>query len=223
MAEADAEERARSLAAEAIGAGDPTAWFEQLYLAAEAGEEVVPWDRGEPHPMLVEWARERALDGRGRSALVVGCGLGEDAEYIAGLGFDTTAFDIAPTAVQLARRRHPGTSVRYVAANLLDLPVHWRHAFDLVVESLTLQAMPDPPRNSAIRNVGEPVAPGGTLIVNARARDDDAADTGGPPWALARAEIEAIEASGVAAVRIEKIGLGGVPRWRAEFSRPALG
>jgi hypothetical protein len=102
MAEADAEERARSLAAEAIGAGDPTAWFEQLYLGAEAGEEVVPWDRGEPHPMLVEWAG--SLDGRGRSALVVGCGLGEDAEYIAGLGFDTMAFDIAPTAVQLASR-----------------------------------------------------------------------------------------------------------------------
>ncbi|HEY1915566.1 MAG TPA: class I SAM-dependent methyltransferase [Streptosporangiaceae bacterium] len=219
MSEPDVEGRARSLAAEAIGAGDPTAWFERLYVGAEAGEEVVPWDRGEPHPLLVEWATERAIAGAGRSALVVGCGLGADAEYVAKLGFATTAFDISPTAVRMARQRHPDTSVRYVAADLLNLPAEWRHAFDLVVESLTLQAMPDPPRRTAIRNIGEPVAPGGTLVVNARAREADAPDTDGPPWALTRTEIETISASGVQPVRIEHLGLRGVPRWRAEFSR----
>jgi 2-polyprenyl-3-methyl-5-hydroxy-6-metoxy-1,4-benzoquinol methylase len=49
--------------------------------------------------MLVEWAQNRGVDGRGRRALVVGCGLGQDAEYVAGHGFDAVAFDIAPTAV----------------------------------------------------------------------------------------------------------------------------
>jgi hypothetical protein len=63
------------------------------------------------------------------------------------------------------------------------------------------------------------VAPVATLIVNARAREADVPDTDGPPWALTRAEIEAIAASGVQPVRIEHLGLHGVPRWRAEFSR----
>jgi SAM-dependent methyltransferase len=216
----DPEGRARRLAAEAVGAGHPTAWFETLYAGAEAGHDVVPWDRGEPHPVLVAWARERALDGTGRSALVVGCGLGDDAEFVAGLGYATTAFDISPTAVAMARSRHPGRLVSYVAADLLDLPASWRRAFDLVVESLTLQAMPDPPRAAAIACVGEPVAPGGTLIVNARFRADGAPDADGPPWALERAEIEALGASGLVPVRLEVVDRNQVPRWRAEFRRP---
>ena len=44
--------------------------------------------------------------------MVVGCGLGADAEYIASLGFDTTGFDttgfdISGTAIRLARQGFP--------------------------------------------------------------------------------------------------------------------
>jgi hypothetical protein len=30
------------------GSDDPTRWFDELSVAAEAGEAVVPWDRGSP-------------------------------------------------------------------------------------------------------------------------------------------------------------------------------
>ena len=73
------------LVAQALSAGDPTGWFEPLYAAAEEGAAVVPWDRGgAPHWLLTAWAERNALNGGGRRALVVGCGLGADAEYIAG-------------------------------------------------------------------------------------------------------------------------------------------
>ncbi|MGH3424905.1 MAG: hypothetical protein ACRDO8_09260, partial [Nocardioidaceae bacterium] len=52
---ADPDERTRQLAAESLAADDPTGWFERLYVAAEAGEAVVPWDRDTPHQMLVDW------------------------------------------------------------------------------------------------------------------------------------------------------------------------
>jgi SAM-dependent methyltransferase len=221
MNEADPEERAQSLAAAAIGAGDPTAWFEQLYAGAEAGEEVVPWDRRAPHRLLVEWSEARYLNGGGHRALVVGCGLGDDAEYVAGRGFETVAFDISASAVRAAQRRYPGSGVRYVTADLLDLPAEWEQAFDLVVESLTLQALPDPPRATAIGNVGRPVAPGGTLVVHARARDADEPDDG-PPWALLRSEIEAIARSGLDTVRIKDIHEPVSRRWLAEFRRAEL-
>jgi SAM-dependent methyltransferase len=220
MSEAGAEERARSLATGSVGAGDPTGWFERLYAAAEAGAGIVPWDREEPHPLLVRWAAERGLHGDGRRALVVGSGTGDDAEFIAGLGFDTVAFDISASAVRAARRRYPGSLVRYEVANLLYPPAGWRRAFDLVVESLTLQSLPDPPRRDAIRRVGELVAPGGTLIVNTRARDEADDPIDGPPWALTRAEIDAIAASGLEPVRIEDIDEPEARRWRAEFRRP---
>jgi len=82
--------------------------------------------------------------------------------------------------------------------------------------------LPDPPRRDAIANLGPLVAPGGTLLVNARARDAGDQDDG-PPWALTRAEIDAIAASGLRPVRIEDIREPESRRWRAEFVRPAAG
>lgn len=217
----DPDVQAQRLAAESLGAGDPTGWFERLYAGAEAGGGAIPWDRGAPHRVLVQWAQARGLRGDGRRAVVVGCGLGDDAEYIAGRGFDTVAFDISASAVRAARRRYPDSGVRYVTADLLAPPADWEQAFDLVVESMTLQSLPDPPRRTAIGNIGRLVAPGGTLIVHARARDEHDDPGDGPPWALTGAEIEATAASGLQAVRIEDIREPETRRWLAEFRRPA--
>jgi Methyltransferase domain len=206
-----------------MAAGDPTGWFERLYAAAEAGQTVVPWDRGAPSGFLTQWAARRGLSGAGAHAVVVGCGLGDDAEFVAGLGFRTLAFDISPSAIAAARRRFPGSAVHYVTANLLDPPAEWRQAFDLVVESLTLQALPDPPRRAAIGRLSDLVAPGGTLIVIARAREPGE-PTSGPPWALTRAEIDALAGEGLEPVGIEDLNdpqYEWPRRWRAEFSRPA--
>ncbi|HLX49354.1 MAG TPA: class I SAM-dependent methyltransferase [Streptosporangiaceae bacterium] len=223
MHKPDPDEYAHVLAAEAIGAGDPTAWFERLYAKAETGRAEVPWDRGAPHRLLVEWVKERELRGDGRQALIIGCGLGDDAEFIAGLGFVTVAFDISVSAIRTARRRYPLTTVDYVTADLLDPPAAWRQAFDLVVESLTLQSLPDPPRATAIRNVAPMVAPGGTLIVNARARDSRDDPGEGPPWPLTRAEIDAIGEGVLEPVEIEDLRDTGARRWRAEFRHPSPG
>ena len=122
MASEDPEEFSGNLAKQSIAAGDPTGWFERLYAAAEAGETEVPWDRHAPSQFLVQWAEQRGLAGAGQRALVVGCGLGEDAEFIAGLGYTTVAFDISPTAIAAARRRFPDSAVEYRVANLLDPP-----------------------------------------------------------------------------------------------------
>jgi len=218
----DAEVHARRLASGALAEGEPTGWFEPLYAAAEVGQAVVPWDRGMPHPLLVAWADATGLEGAGRCALVVGCGLGEDAEFMATFGFDTVAFDVSASAIRAARRRFPDSPVDYVTADLLDPPASWRYAFDLVVESMTLQALPDPPRRYAIPHVGHMVAPGGTLLVIARARDDGAEPDDGPPWSLTRAEIDALTVTGLRPVRIEEFRDSGPPqthRWRAQFGR----
>jgi SAM-dependent methyltransferase len=202
---------------------DPTGWFEPLYRAAAAGEAVVPWDDGAASPLLVEWTAARSLSGRGRRAIVVGCGLGDDAEHVAGLGFATVAFDISPTAIRLARERFPDSAVEYVVADLLDAPHEWAEAFDFVVESITVQALHASVRPRAIAAIGGTVAAGGTLLVLSAAREpEESAD--GPPWPLTRAEIESFAAGGVEAVEIEDLRAAGDPwgrRWRAEFARPA--
>ncbi len=160
----EAEQNAARLAHESIAAGDPTGWFERLYAAAAAGTTGVPWDRRAPSPLLVQWAAECGLRGAADpppAALVVGCGLGDDAEFIAGLGFATIAFDISASAIDAAKRRFPRSRVHYRVADLMTPPPGWRQAYDLVVESATLQALPDPPRATAITSLGQLVAPGG--------------------------------------------------------------
>ncbi|SCL48851.1 Methyltransferase domain-containing protein [Micromonospora citrea] len=216
------EDRADRLSAESLAAGDPTGWFERLYTEAQRGDAVVPWDREAPHGMLVGWAAARGLAGSGRRAVVVGCGYGRDAEHVAGLGFATVAFDVSPTAVEGARRRHPRSAVDYRVADLFDPPAGWRHGFDLVVESMTVQALPVELRGAATAAVASLVAPGGTLLVIAAGRGDDEAPPAGPPWPLSRAEVAGFAVDGVTPVEVEAHeDPAGVRRWRAEFRRPA--
>jgi SAM-dependent methyltransferase len=142
------------LAAAALATGDPTGWFDQLYAAGERGRVAIPWSRTEAHPLLIDWARARDLHGRGQRAVVVGCGLGADAEYLSSLGFTTTAFDISAAAIRLARRRYPRSQVHYTTADLLDPPAPWWRAFELVVEIIgtTRQLPPWPLRRDEIQS-----------------------------------------------------------------------
>ncbi|CAA9472910.1 MAG: hypothetical protein AVDCRST_MAG67-333 [uncultured Solirubrobacteraceae bacterium] len=192
--------------------------FERMYRAAADGRDSVPWDRGGPHPLLEEWARD--VDGAGRRALVVGSGLGADAELVAERGFDVVGFDASVTAITMARSRFPDTVVDYRVANLLDLPAQWRAAFDLVVESLTVQSMPPAYHVRATASIVSTVAPGGTLLVIATARDEAGNPPDGPPWPLTRLEVEAFASEGLEPERIELVRAPGTAaRWRAQLRR----
>jgi SAM-dependent methyltransferase len=201
------------LSAESLASGDPVGWFERLYAEAQRGTAIVPWDRGTPNAMLVEWAAGRFGDGR--TAMVVGCGLGRDAEFVRTLGFETHAFDVSPTAIETARARHLETAVRYEVADLLALPARWRRAFDLVVESHNVQSLPPELHAAASAAVASLVAAGGTLLVLAAAGDGTAQ---GPPWPLTRGEIEAFAVDGLRLVSADLMAID-VPRWRAVFER----
>lgn len=211
--------RAGELSRAAIAAGEPTAWFDRLYGEGAAGSVSVPWDRCEPQVHLREWAERSALNGTGKRAVVVGCGLGADAEFLSRLGFSTTAFDIAPNAIELARSRHPATTVEYLVANLLALPEDFHRAFDLVVEIFTIQALPDPPRKAAICAVAGIVAEGGTLLAVAFRHTGVEPRDQGPPFPLTRADMEGLATEGLSVVSLEEVD---GDRWRAEYRRPTL-
>jgi SAM-dependent methyltransferase len=200
--------------------GEPSGMFEAIYAGAEAGGARPPWDYGDPRPQLVEWAAAQNLAGGDREALVVGCGYGADAEFLAQRGFRTTGFDFAPTAIAAARRKYPASGVNYLVADVLDLPREWQGRFHLVVESLTVQSMPPEQHTVAARNVASLVAPGGTLLVLATARDEGSEVTG-PPWPLTRAEMEEFAISDLVLRRVERIE--GDSWWRAELTRGAAG
>jgi SAM-dependent methyltransferase len=208
---------ARRLAAESIARGDATGWFEPLYAAAEQGATTVPWADLAPYPGLV--SALAGVPGRGR-ALVVGCGLGDDAEHVASLGFTTVAFDVSPTAIATAKRRFPRSPVEYVTADLLSPPEIWAGTFDLVIEVFTLQVLTSAARPAAFAQLAGMVAPGGRLLLIARARDEHE-DPGRMPWPLTRAEVESCRRYGLAEQSIvDFLDDGLVRRWRAWFTAP---
>jgi SAM-dependent methyltransferase len=194
--------------------------FESVYESAARGEGVIPWDRDLPSPLVVEWLANHPLDSAGKRAIVVGCGLGNDAELIAARGFATTAFDISATALDLARQRYPDTEVDYRRADLLDLPQEWLGAFDLVIESITVQALPIDLHEHAAAAVASLVAIGGLLVVFSGARVGEEVPDG-PPWPLTGEELGYFAVGGVERAVVETIPAPqGKLRWRAEYRRP---
>lgn len=179
---------AQKLAAESVARGRPLDWFETLYRKAGGDAGTIPWADLTVNPNLDEWFEQARIDGTAQRALVVGCGLGDDAEALAARGFQVTAFDISPSCIDWCRRRFPDSHVDYHVADLFAPPAAWRAAFDFVLEIYTLQVLPDTLHRDAMRQIAEYVAPGGTLLVIARGRQEDD-DPGKMPWPLLQQEL----------------------------------
>ncbi len=182
--------KARELAKEFAQRGDPTGWFEALYASANGKPDTIPWADLKPNSNLTAWLDTGALPMRG-SALTIGCGLGDDAEELSRRGWNVTAFDISPTAIEWCRRRFPNSTVQYSVADVRNPPAQWNRAFDFVFESYTLQVLPKDVRSQAIRNVGDLVSPGGTLLVICRGREPNESE-GAMPWPLLRSELRVL-------------------------------
>lgn len=217
----DARERARALARAAIARGDATGWFEELYQQAAGEVGRIPWADREGHPLLREWLAFEPARVAGRHALVVGCGLGEDAEELARAGAQVCAFDVAPTAVEWCRRLWPDSTVRYAAQDLFALPHAWRGAFDVVLEIFTLQALPQELRARGMEAMANALAPGGELLAISRAREANE-PLGELPWPLTREELLGFSQLGLVQREFDDIATAGDPptrHWRARFER----
>jgi len=212
--------RARELAKEFIERGDPKGWFEALYVEAGGDESAIPWANLTPNPQLVEWLGGR--NGEGRRALVIGCGLGDDAEGLAARGYALTSFDISARAIAWCKQRFPHSRVNYVVADLLAPPSEWQNAFDLVVEINTLQVLPEDLRTAAMNSVVGFLADGADLLVIARGREPEE-DRGAMPWPLTRSELAEFEALGLTPILFEDYLDDETPpvrRFRIHYRKP---
>lgn len=160
-------------------------WFDAIYQNAEGNPQAVPWAELAPKWPLLEWLK--AHPGTGQRALDIGCGLGDNAEALAAAGYQTTAFDVSPKAVQWARERFKGSGVDYRVEDLFQLSPDLIEAFDLVYECYTIQALHPDLRHHTIEAVASLVKPGGTLLVLPRMAASE--ERTGPPWPLLDSEL----------------------------------
>ncbi len=109
-------------------------------------------------------------------ALELGCGEGGDAVWLAEQGWQVTAVDISPTAIERGRvaaaERGLAERIEWIAADLSD----WAPdgSFDLVTASF-LQSPLELERAGILRRAAQAVAPGGRLLLVSHAA--------APPWA----------------------------------------
>ena len=79
----------------------------------------IPWNSENPPDVLVELV----ADGKVRPCKTIdlGCGAGNYAIYLAGLGFDVTGIDSSPTAITIAveSAKKRGVRCRFIVADLL--------------------------------------------------------------------------------------------------------
>lgn len=198
------------------------AWFDDLYRNAGDDPGKVPWARLAPHPGLLHWTGSAAAEIEPGRAIDVGCGLGDNAEYLAGLGYSVTAFDLSETAIRWAKRRFPESDVTYCAADLFALPDDWTGTFDLVNEIYTLQALPAELRGQALLRIAGLASPGGRIVVVCMARDEDQVPEG-PPWPMARSELAGFADAGFAEESFADVALGEHQRrhFIATYRRPS--
>lgn len=216
--------RARELAHESIRDGQPLEWFEKLYSEAKSNGVIIPWADMEANPNLIELITRSNTQWEGKKALKIGCGLGDDAEYLSSLGLEVTAFDISETAIRWCRERFPESRVDYHVTDLFDLPQGWNAAFDLVIESYTLQVLPSDTRPRAIEKIASLLSPTGKAIIISRGRNEND-PAGEMPWPLTRREIEYFLDHGLQIRNFEDYLDDETPpvrRFRAELSRSSL-
>jgi SAM-dependent methyltransferase len=211
----------------AMRSGAPSAdplrreWFEAVYSLANGDPARVPWANLAPHPLTQAWVVAHAKEISGLRVLDVGCGLGDNAECFAAAGANVTAFDFVGEAVEWAKQRFPATMVAYAQGDLFTLPEDWRQNFDLVHECYTLQALSSELIPQALAALKSALAPGGKLLIVARARDE-ADEIKGPPWPLPPSVFDEAKRQGLAALSIEDIPAvtGGASRhWRTVLRR----
>ncbi len=214
-------ERTKQLAAESIERGDATGWFETLYAEADGNNNTIPWADLEPNKCLVEFAELTNLQGNSRSALVVGCGLGDDAKFLADLGFKVTAFDVSATAIEWAKQLHADTKIEFHTADLFDSPQIWNKAFDFVLEIYTIQPLPLEIRPVVIDEIAKFVKNDGKLLVVTRGREDDEEPLE-LPWALSKRDLSRFAENGLRENQfIEMLGNEEIPvrRFVIEYIR----
>jgi len=96
-------------------------------------EGLPPWETGKPADELVRVLRDhRASIPRGM-VIELGCGTGADAVYLAKAGFDVTAVEFSPIAMERARARAEmeGAAVHFVLDDVFEY-IETAGKFDLI-------------------------------------------------------------------------------------------
>jgi len=169
-----------------------TEWFDGLYKENKESQENIPWARQAVNPLLQSYLENDNIH-KGK-ALVIGCGLGDDARALEEAGYDVVAIDVSQTALDLAQERFSDSTIIFEKQDIFDMPLKYHSYFDFVFEAFTIQSLPVEFREKMICAISEILANDGKLLLIAHKREED---FDGPPWPLELNEVNLFKWEGL--------------------------
>ncbi len=160
-------------------------------LSADAWERryqegTTRWDLGQPAPPFVHLLQSDAAPSPG-TAVVLGAGRGHEARLLAHSGFDVTAVDFAPSAVEAMAQTAKAERIplRPLQRNIFDLVPEFQGHFDYGVEHTCFCAIDPAQREAYVELVARLLKPRGELL----ALFFTHGRPGGPPYGTSPEEI----------------------------------
>jgi len=152
----------------------------------------LPWDTGQPEPLLVEFVTSGAVTPG--PTLEIGAGTGTNAIWMAEQGFDVLGVDISPSAVERAQAKMEGRTLRcrFAAWDFLAGPPP-DGAFHFVFDRGCFHVFDEPSeRQRFAAQVAAALAPGGLWLSLIGSTEGPPREVG-PPRRSAREITLAIE------------------------------
>ena len=162
-----------------------SAWFNDLYNEHKDNHQKIPWAKLEVNPLLKSYL-DKTKEHQGK-ALVIGCGLGDDARALELAGYKVLAIDVSQKALELAQERFSDSKVVFEKQDIFEMPQKYHENFNFVFEAFTIQSLPVEFREKMIKAVADTVAIDGKLLLVAHKKK---LTLPGPPWPLKKEEVD---------------------------------
>jgi SAM-dependent methyltransferase len=130
----------------------------------EIPPEEIPWNTQVPPDALTRLVESGKV--KPCKTVDLGCGAGNYSIYLASMGFDVTAIDIAPTAIKIAEEnaKAKGVKCRFLAADVLSDLDKINETFDFAYEWALLHHIFPQTRDKYVQSIYEILNPGGKYL-----------------------------------------------------------